>query len=79
MTPEFKKAFVDAYSRNVANVEDKEVEDFIDDFANDVSQTVLHNKYPNGYTSIMDALGVFEAGINFGRTRVLSNVIRKTI
>jgi len=65
MTPEFKTAFVDAYSRNVANVGNQEVKDFLEDCEKEDNHNKLYEKYPNGYTSIMDALGVFEAGIYF--------------
>ncbi len=65
MTPQEQHAFVEAYSRNVADVPDDRVAKFVESYANGEDMD-----YSCDYTSIMDALGMWNSAIEFQRNRV---------
>jgi hypothetical protein len=60
MTPQEQAAFVEAYSRNVAQVHPTKVASFVESWANgeDID-------YSGDYTSIMDALLMWSDGIKW--------------
>jgi len=58
MTPQEQKAFVEAYSTNVADVSDDVVSDFVTRY-----EAGEHIPYGQGYTSILDALGMWHDAI----------------
>jgi hypothetical protein len=60
-------AFVQAYGYHVCNAPQKVVEAFVADYENgdDVSE------YSEHYTSIMDALGMWHAGVHFQLSKSL--------
>jgi len=57
MTENEQAAFVEAYSRNVAMVGDSDVAKFVGRYARDEEL-----EYSGDYTSIMDALGMWNEG-----------------
>lgn len=61
---EFIDAFVDAYSRNVANASDEDVRAFLQDYAADMGWVQLRDIHEYG-SDIFDALCMFEAGMTF--------------
>ena len=58
MTIDEQKAFVKAYSNNVAMVKDSDVAEFVRRYAQGEDL-----EYSHDYTSIMDALGMWNAAI----------------
>lgn len=64
MTLTEQKAFVDAYSRNVAFVHPDKVASFVESYSagEDID-------YSGDYTSIMDALLMWHSAIQFNQTR----------
>lgn len=61
MNKEEQSAFVDAYCSHVCNAPYEIVEAFITDYEN--GDDVI--EYSEHYTSIMDALGMWKAGITY--------------
>jgi hypothetical protein len=64
MTLEEQKAFVEAYSRNMAYVSADKVADFVSRY--DAGEDM---DYSGDYTSIMDALGVWHEAVRWGITK----------
>lgn len=60
MTNEEQKAFVEAYGRNVADASDAQVTEFVRRYA--LGEDL---DYSSDYTSIMDALGMWNEGIKW--------------
>lgn len=60
MTNEEQKAFVEAYGRNVADASDEQVIEFVRRYA--LGEDL---DYSSDYTSIMDALGMWNEGIKW--------------
>jgi hypothetical protein len=60
MTNEEQQAFLEAYGRNVADVSDDRVADFVRKYA--LGEDL---DYSSDYTSIMDALGMWNDGIKW--------------
>jgi len=60
MTPQEQQAFVKAYGSNVAMVDDANVAEFVRRYAADEEI-----EYSGDYTSIMDALMMWNAGIKW--------------
>lgn len=61
MTPEYKEAFLNAYGK----VEDiDEAEAFLND-SETLTQKELYEKYPFLYTTITDALVIFDSAIEY--------------
>ena len=61
---EFIDAFVDAYSRNVANASDEDVRAFLQDYAADMGWVQLRDIHEYG-SDIFDALCMLEAVMAF--------------
>jgi hypothetical protein len=64
MTLEEQKAFVVAYSRNVASVPTDRVAEFIRRY--EAGEDI---EYSNDYTSIMDALGIWHDAIGWSLSK----------
>lgn len=60
MTPAEQAAFVEAYANNVAEVSEKDVAVFVKRYADGEEL-----EYSGDYTSIMDALGMWNEGIKW--------------
>jgi len=60
MTPAEQDAFVEAYANNVADVHPTQVAKFVEQWANGEDLD-----YASEYTSIMDALMMWNSGIKF--------------
>ena len=60
MTNEEQQAFVEAYGRNVAEVSDAKVVEFVRSYA--LGEDLDYSSY---YTSVMDALGMWNEGIKW--------------
>jgi hypothetical protein len=60
MTNEEQQAFVEAYGRNVAEVSDAKVAEFVRSYA--LGEDLDYSSY---YTSVMDALGMWNEGIKW--------------
>ena len=67
-----KKAFVSAYSDNVANVPADRVEDFVTRYYS--SENV---EYSNDYTSIVDALGIWSDAIDWNEKTRKNSIAEK--
>ncbi len=65
MDSEEQNAFVKAYSSHVANADKATVEIFIKKHVEGIDHNELYNEFVEHYTSIMDALGVWESAIQF--------------
>jgi len=64
MNIEEQTAFLDAYAYNVADVPPELVKEFVEKYAN--GEDI---EYSSDYTSIMDALGMWNSAIMFALTR----------
>jgi len=64
MTPKEQSAFVDAYANNVASVPSDRVADFVARYES--GEDVI---YSGDYTSIVDALGVWNYAMKFAMTQ----------
>jgi hypothetical protein len=60
-----QEAFVKAYGTNVASVADKDVAEFVRRYA--LGEDI---EYSGDYTSIMDAIGMWNDGIRFAEERM---------
>jgi len=60
MTNEEQQAFVEAYGRNVAEISDAKVAEFVHKYA--LGEDLDYSSY---YTSVMDALGMWNDGIKW--------------
>ncbi len=60
MTNEEQKAFIEAYGRNVADASEAQVTEFVRKYA--LGEDL---DYSSDYTSIMDALGMWNDGIKW--------------
>lgn len=59
------EAFIEAYGKSVAVAPDEILKDFMDRYHED--HTDLYEEFREYYTSIMDAIGMWEAGIKFAQ------------
>jgi hypothetical protein len=68
MSPIEQAAFIKAYGRNVASADDKDVAEFVRKYANGEDP-----EYDWDYTSIMDALCMWNDGIKYALEQQLQN------
>lgn len=72
MKIEEQKAFVNAYSNNVANVPADRVEDFVKRYT-----TTANVEYSGDYTSIVDALGMWSDAIDWHEKNQIKSIAQK--
>jgi hypothetical protein len=60
-----RNAFVSAYVSNVAVAKKETVEKFLDRYLDNPDGDNLYHEFGCDYTSIMDALGVWQSAINY--------------
>lgn len=63
----YDAAFIEAYRSNVAVAPKDVVKTFMSRYHED--HNIVYKDYSEYYTSIMDALGMFEAGIQFAKEK----------
>jgi hypothetical protein len=66
-----KEAFIKVYRKIVAVAPDDILESFLDRYHED--HDVLYEQFGEYYTNIMDALGMWEAGIKFAQKQQKEN------
>lgn len=71
MTNEERVAFENAYNSNVANCDRETLHRFMDMYLSgeEIDPNVIYDKFPDCYTSIMDAIGVWYHAIRFALTQ----------
>ena len=65
MTPEYKEAFIKAYLSDHSE-DEIDVRGFVEAYDADCNHTTLYKDY-DFYSSIMDAMNLFDRGIEFGQ------------
>ena len=70
----FIDSFVDAYSRNVACASDEAVMAFLQDYTDNMGWERLNDRHEYG-SNIIDALGMFEAGMAFKESNYANETV----
>jgi hypothetical protein len=70
----FIDSFVDAYSRNVACASDEAVRAFLQDYTDNMGWEQLNDRHEYG-SNIIDALGMFEAGMAFKESNYANETV----
>lgn len=66
----FNAAFIAAYGTNVVGADTKTIERFNELIDAGVDADLIHNEIHSDYTSLMDALGMFNDGVAYGSTQL---------
>jgi hypothetical protein len=74
MSPLEQAAFIEAYGRNVASASHKDVAEFVRRYA--LGEDL---DYSGDYTTIMDAIGMWNYGIKFEREKATKSLVDKVI
>lgn len=76
MNKEERKAFEDAYHANVGSASKETVSNFLDEYLAPPSCSIewytandMYQRFGSDYTSILDALCLWNSAVKFGRTK----------
>jgi Protein of unknown function (DUF2591) len=70
----FNAAFIAAYGTNVGGADTKTIERFNELIDADVDADLIQKEIGSDYTSLMDALGMFNDGVVYGSTQLFEKV-----